>query len=145
MAEKREIRILMVEDTEEHALLVRDALEEGRLKHRLFVVETGEEALDFLYNRGNYADEGEYPKPDIILLDLRLPGMDGREVLKQIKREERLKDIPVNVLTVSKEEGDIVKAYQEGADSYTLKSVAFAPPAGRTTALLDAIVALTAK
>ncbi len=141
MAKEKEINILLVEDTEEHALLVKRALEDGMLRPRLFWVHDGEEALDFLYHRADYADEKEYPRPDVILLDLRLPGISGIEVLEQIKREEKLKDIPVAVMTVSDEKGDILRTYQAGARGYVLKSAALADKAS-ARGILDAIVSL---
>ena len=141
MAKEKEINILLVEDTEEHALLIKRGLEDGMLKPRLFWVQDGEEALDFLYNRADYADEKEYPRPDVILLDLRLPGISGIEVLEQIKREEKLKDIPVSVMTVSDEDEDILRSYRAGARGYVLKSATLADKAS-AQAILDAIVAL---
>ena len=125
MTLQREPNILLVEDTEEHVLLIRRALEEGRLRQRLFVVRDGQAALDFLYNRGDYADIEANPKPDLILLDLKLPKVSGLEVLEQIKGEERLRDIPVVVLTASDEAKDIVRSYLVGAESYVTKSVLF--------------------
>jgi CheY-like chemotaxis protein len=142
MAKEKEINILLVEDTEEHAQLIGRMLQDGRLRHRLFLVRDGETALDFLFNRGDYADEREYPRPDVILLDLRLPGLSGIEVLEQIKKEEKLKDIPVAVLTVSDEDEDILRSYQAGARSYLLKSVGLIPKAAEGQRILDAIVSL---
>jgi len=141
MAKEKELNILLVEDTEEHALLIKRALEDGMLKPRLFWVHDGEEALDFLYNRADYADEKEYPRPDLILLDLRLPGISGIEVLEQIKKEEKLKDIPVTVLTVSDEDEDILRCYQAGARGHVLKSAALADKAS-AQGILDTIVLL---
>ena len=142
MVEEKEINILLVEDTEEHAQLIERMLQDGRLRHRLFLVGDGETALDFLFNRGDYADQRKYPRPDVILLDLRLPGLSGIEVLEQIKGEERLKDIPVAVLTVSDEDEDILRSYQAGARSYLLKSVGLIPKAAGGQRILDAIVSL---
>lgn len=140
--EEKEIKILLVEDLEEDVLIIRIALERSRLRNRVFVASDGEEALDFLYNRGDYADEKKYPKPGIILLDLRLPKLDGIEVLEQIKREEEFKDIPVIVLTASERDEDIIKAYEEGAESYILKSAFFVQKTGKVEELLDAIISL---
>ena len=95
MTEERETNILLVEDTEEHAVLMRRALEKGKLKSRLSWITDGKAALDFLHNRGVYADGEANPRPDLILLDLKLPKVSGQEVLEQIKSEERLRDIPV--------------------------------------------------
>lgn len=141
MAKEKEINILLVEDTEEHVLIIKRALEDGMLRNRLFPVHDGEEALDFLHHRAGYADESKYPLPDVILLDLRLPGISGVEVLEQIKKEEKLKDIPVAVMTVSDEDKDIRRCYQLGARSYVLKSAALADKAS-AQGLLDTIVSL---
>ncbi len=147
MKEKeKEIKILLVEDLEEHVLIVENALEGSKLRNRLFVTRDGEEALDFLYKRGKYADT-DYPKPDVILLDLRLPKIDGIEVLKKIKEEEGLKDIPVVVLTSSDREDDIIKSYEGDVKSYLLKSVllksVLIQKTGKMRELLDAILSLT--
>jgi len=139
---EKEIKILLVEDLEEHVLIIRTVLERSRLRNRVFVASDGEAALDFLYNRGDYADEKKYPKPDIILLDLRLPKLDGIEVLEQIKQEEELKDIPVVVLTSSARDDDIIKTYEEGVKSYILKSAFIVQKRGKMEGLLDAIISL---
>lgn len=140
--EEKEIKILLVEDLEEHVLIIRTVLERSRLRNRVFVASDGEAALDFLYNRGDYADKKKYPKPDIILLDLRLPKLDGIEVLEQIKQEEELKDIPVVVLTSSARDDDIIKTYEEGVKSYILKSAFIVQKRGKMEGLLDAIISL---
>lgn len=137
--EEKEIKILLVEDLEEDILIVERALEKSELRNRLFVARDGEEALDFLYNRGDYASKEEYPKPDVILLDLRLPKLDGIEVLKRIKSEEELKDIPVVVLTSSDRDVDIIKTYEEGVKGYIVKS-AFIQKTAKMEGLLDAII-----
>jgi len=142
MTEKRETNILLVEDTEGHAVLMRRALERGRLKPRLFWVKDGQAALDFLYNRGDYADREANPKPDLILLDLKLPKVSGLEILKQIKGEERLREIPVVILTASDEGKDIIRSYQGGADSYFTKSVLFLNKGADPTAILDTVMAM---
>lgn len=138
---EKEIKILLVEDLEEHVLIIENALEGSKLRNRLFVTRDGEEALDFLYNRGKYADN-DYPKPDVILLDLRLPKLDGIELLKIIRHEEKLKDIPVVALTASERDEDIIKTHEEGVKSYLLKS-AFIQKTGKMEGLLDAILSLT--
>ncbi len=140
--EEREIKILLVEDLEEHVLIIRKTLEGSRLRNSVFVASDGEEALDFLYNRGDYADEKKYPKPDLILLDLRLPKLDGIAVLEQIKHEEGIKDIPVVVLTSSDRDDDIIKTYEEGVKSYILKSALIVQKRGKMEGLLDAIISL---
>ena len=142
MTTPREINILMVEDTEEHAVLIRRALERGKLKPRLSWITDGKMALDFLHNRGVYADRQANPRPDLIFLDLKLPKVSGLEVLEQIKSEEGLRDIPVAVLTVSDEGRDIIRSYQLGADSYFTKSVLFLNKGEGPTAILDTVMAM---
>jgi two-component system response regulator len=142
MTTPRKINILLVEDTEEHGVLIRRALERGKLKPRLSWTKDGKAALDFLYNRGVYADKEANPRPDLILLDLKLPKVSGLEVLEQIKGDENLKEIPVVVLTVSDEGKDIISSYQLGADSYFTKSVLFLNKGANSTAILDAAIGI---
>jgi len=142
MTTQRETNILLVEDTEEHAVLMKRALEDGKLKPRLFWITDGKAALDFLYNRGDYTDIEANPKPDIILLDLKLPKVHGLKVLEQIKGEEGLKDIPVVVLTASDEGRDIIRSYQEGAESYFTKSVLFLNKGADPTVILDTLMTI---
>ena len=142
MNRQREPNILLVEDTEEHAVLMKRALEDGQLKPRLFLVTDGKAALDFLHSRGDYADREANPLPDLILLDLKLPKVNGLEVLEQIMKEENLKDIPVVVLTASDEEKDIIAAYQDGVKSYFTKSALFLNRETDATMLLDTIMTM---
>lgn len=142
MIMQRELKILMVEDTEEHGMLMKRALGRGKLKPRLFWIKDGKAALDFLYNRGNYIDREVNPKPDLILLDLKLPKVSGLEILEQIKGEKRLRDIPVAVLTASDEGNDIIRSYQGGAVSYFTKSTLFLNKGADATVILDTIMAM---
>ena len=142
MTEERETNILLVEDTEEHAVLMRRALEKGKLKPRLFWITDGKAALDFLHNRGVYANREANPRPDLILLDLKLPKVSGLEVLKHIKGDEKLREIPVVILTASDEGKDIIRSYQGGADSYFTKSVLFLNNGADPTAILEAAMAM---
>jgi len=143
MTIQRETNILLVEDTEEHAVLIRRALENGKLlKPQIFLITDGKAALDFLHNLGDYADREANPKPDIILLDLKLPKVSGLEILEQIKGEERLRDIPVVVLTASDEGKDIIRSYQGGAESYFTKSVLFLNKGADPVAILDTVMAM---
>ena len=142
MIRQREINVLLVEDTEEHAVLMRRALEKGRLKPRLSWIKDGQAALDFLHNRGAYADRKANPRPDIILLDLKLPKVSGLEILKHIKDDEKLRDIPVVILTASDEGKDIIRSYQGGAVSYFTKSVLFLNKGADATAILDTVIAM---
>jgi two-component system response regulator len=137
---QREMNILLVEDTEEHAVLIGRALENGEFKPRLVVIKDGRSALDFLHHRGDYADSKANPRPDIILLDLKLPKLHGLQVLKHIKDEEKLRDIPVVVITSSDEGKDIIRSYQGGADSYFTKSVLFLNKGADAKTILDTVL-----
>jgi two-component system, response regulator len=138
----REITILLVEDTEAHAVLIKRALGKGRMNPRLSWVKDGKAALDFLYNRGVYADQNSNPRPDLILLDLKLPKVSGLDVLKHIKGDENLREIPVVILTASDEGRDIIKSYQGGANSYFTKSVLFLNKGADPTAILNTVMAM---
>ena len=117
-------RILMVEDDPKDVELSLTALEEYNLANEVVVVGDGEQALDYLYYRGKFQSRsGE--NPAVMLLDLKLPKVDGLEVLKQIKADEKLKLIPVVVLTSSKEEKDMVASYKLGVNAYVVKPVDF--------------------
>jgi CheY-like chemotaxis protein len=142
MTGSRKINVLLVEDTEEHAVLMRRALERGKLTPVLYWIQDGKAALDFLYNRGVYTVTKDYPRPDVILLDLKLPKVSGLEILAQIKGDETLKHIPVVILTASDEGKDIIKSYQEGADSFFTKSVLFLNKGAGPTSILDAVMAM---
>lgn len=119
------LNILLVEDNEDHAELVQRSFEENRVANRIYWVKDGEEALDFLFHREGYADSTLSPRPNLILLDLRLPKVDGIEVLVTIKGDETLKVIPVVVLTSSESERDICKVYDCHANSYLVKPIDF--------------------
>jgi two-component system response regulator len=140
--DKKELKILIVEDQEEHVLIIKNALEKSERAQRIWVCRDGEEALDFLYNRGAFAAKEGYPKPDVILLDLRLPKVDGLEVLKQIKADEQLKDIAVIVLTASERGEDILEAYKDDVQSYMLKSAFIVSKTGKMEGLLDALLSI---
>jgi CheY-like chemotaxis protein len=117
-------RILMVEDDAKDVELSLTALEDYNLVNEVVVAHDGEEALDYLYCRGAYQTRGG-ENPAVILLDLKLPKVDGLEVLKQIKSDDKLKLIPVVVLTSSKEEKDMVASYKLGVNAYVVKPVDF--------------------
>lgn len=114
------IDILLVEDSDADIRLTIEALKESKVSNRLHIVRDGEEAMEFLRRRGEYADA---PFPDLILLDLNLPRKDGREVLAEIKSDHELKQIPVVILTTSKAEEDVLKAYRLHANCYVTKPV----------------------
>ena len=119
------IHILMAEDDADDRMLVVEAFEEKRVANSLAFVEDGEELLDYLNRRGKYGDAEKFPRPDIILLDLNMPRMDGREALKIIKGDPKLRGIPVIVLTTSQTEQDILMSYDLGASSFITKPVTF--------------------
>jgi two-component system response regulator len=119
----RPVEVLLIEDNPGDADLVREGLEEGALRNVLHVVGDGEEAMAFLRQQGKYKDVRH---PDLILLDLNLPRKDGREVLAEIKADDKLRRIPVVVLTSSQAEHDIVKSYQLHANCYIPKPIGFA-------------------
>ena len=118
----RYIEILLVEDSPSDALLTREALNTSKLLNKLHVVENGVDAIAFLRRERPFASE---PRPDLILLDLNLPKMDGREVLREIKKDDDLRAIPVVVLTSSDAEEDILKSYNLHANCYITKPVEF--------------------
>lgn len=124
--EHGETDVLLVEDNPDHAELTLKALKDGNLLNEIVWVKDGEEALDFLYHRGRYADATKAPRPGLILLDLRLPKVDGHEVLRQIKGDEDLRSIPVVMLTTSEREDEISQSYKAGANSFVSKPVRFA-------------------
>lgn len=125
MVKGEPIIILLVEDDPAHAEIVRRNLEDFRVANRIVHVTDGQAALDYLFRQNGYADAVASPEPNMVLLDLRLPKVDGLEVLRRIKADDRLKLIPVVVLTTSAAESDIVSAYSHGADSYLVKPVDF--------------------
>ncbi|HUS76221.1 MAG TPA: response regulator [Methanothrix sp.] len=112
--------VLLVEDDETHAMLIMRSFEEMDVE-KIQWVSDGQQAMDYLQHRGKYADNEKSSPPDVILLDLRLPKLNGHEVLKQIKSLEELRTIPVVILTTSKNEYDISKAYMNYANSYLVK------------------------
>jgi CheY-like chemotaxis protein len=117
--------ILVVEDDPAHIEIIRRNFEASRLANRLISVEDGQAALDYLHRKGQYDDEAKFPMPNLILLDLRLPKIDGLEVLKTIKSDQKLSIIPVVILTTSSAEADMVKAYELKVNSYLVKPVDF--------------------
>lgn len=119
------LNILLVEDEEAHAELTKRAIRKAGNANRIDIVPDGEKALDYLFNRDEFADKGDYPIPGLVLLDIKLPGIDGIEVLKIIKEHPELKKIPVIMLTTSEREEDISEAYQYHANSYLTKPVGF--------------------
>jgi CheY-like chemotaxis protein len=121
-AEVRPIEILLVEDSPSDAEFTVEALKEAKVRNHLSVVEDGVQALDFLRRQNGYA---QAPRPDLIMLDLNLPRKDGREVLAELKADNNLQTIPVVVLTTSRAEQDVLRAYQLHANCYITKPVDF--------------------
>jgi len=120
------ITILICDDDEDDRLLTQQALEDAHISNALRFVEDGEQCLDYLNQRGQYSGElGLAPRPGLILLDLNMPKMDGRDVLKKIKADENLRDIPVVVLSTSSLDEDIARSYQMGVNSFITKPVTF--------------------
>jgi CheY-like chemotaxis protein len=117
--------LLLVEDNRMDVELTLDAFHEAKLLNTIHVASNGQEALDYLFGRGPYSDRNIFPIPNLVLLDLKLPGIDGFEVLQQIKSTPILKRLPVVILTSSKEEGDRALSYDRGANSYLVKPVSF--------------------
>ena len=115
--------ILLVEDSPEDFETTERAFRKSGLRNPIFRCSDGDEALDYLHRRGQYADPAKSPRPGVILLDLNLPGTDGREVLSEIKADPGLKQIPVVVLTTSRDERDVDACYKAGASSYIQKPV----------------------
>ena len=127
------ITILICDDDEDDRMLTQQALQDAHVSNSIRFVVDGEQLLDYLYQRGEYAGEtGKAPRPGLILLDLNMPKMNGREALKIIKGDKSLHDIPVVVLSTSRLDEDIVRSYQLGVNSFITKPVTF-------TGLVDAM------
>ncbi len=120
----RPLTILLADDDEEDRELARDALQDSRLANEMKCVVDGQDLLDYLRHQGRWTEE-ESPRPGIILLDLNMPKMDGREALAEIKADESLRRIPVVVLTTSKDEADVLSTYDLGVSSFITKPVTF--------------------
>jgi two-component system response regulator len=127
--------VLLVEDNPDHEELIRRAFAEREPPVSLAVARHGEEALDYLYRRGEYQDPGKSPRPRLILLDLRLPRVDGLEVLGEIKSSPALRATPVVVLTTSDSDHDVARAYSQHANSYLVKPAEFS----RIRELIDSV------
>jgi two-component system response regulator len=117
--------ILLVEDNPSDIELTKRALQKSRVINELVVVEDGQEALDYLFAAGAHADRVDAPLPTVVLLDLKLPKIDGLEVLRRIRADERTRRMPIVVLTSSKEENDVAASYDLGVNSYIRKPVDF--------------------
>ena len=121
----RPITILMADDDADDRMMAKEALEECRLANDLRFVENGVELLAYLRRQGPYGDPGAAPRPGLILLDLNMPKMDGREAIREIKLDPSLRRIPIVVMTTSRAEEDIYRTYELGVSSYVAKPVTF--------------------
>lgn len=120
------VTILVCDDDEDDRKLTEQALRDARVSNRVLFVEDGEQLLDYLYQRGDFSGEtGNAPRPGLILLDLNMPKIDGRDALKVIKGDAALRDIPIVVLTTSRLDEDIVRSYRLGVNSFMTKPVTF--------------------
>lgn len=117
-----EYPILLVENNQDDIVITKRAMAKGRIRNKMYIVHDGEEAIDFFRKRGKYKNA---PTPTLVLLDLKMPRLDGFEVLKEVKSDENLKSIPIIVLTSSERDKDIDLAYKLGCNSYIMKSVNF--------------------
>lgn len=117
--------ILMADDDPDDCLLVADALQETGREHRLIIVRNGEELVDYLKQEGEYAENRKAPRPELILLDLKMPRKDGSEALREIKSDPQLRQIPVVAFTTSTAPDDIRTTYDLGVNSYVTKPVTF--------------------
>lgn len=125
MSYKETVVILLAEDDPDDRLLTMRALERSRLMNRIYSVQDGEELMDYLHRRGDYAAPESSPRPGLILLDLNMPRKDGREALEEIKQDPVLRRIPVVVLTTSEAEQDILASYNLGVNAFVTKPVTF--------------------
>ncbi|HET7184334.1 MAG TPA: response regulator [Terriglobales bacterium] len=119
------VRILLAEDDDDDFYLTDRALKENRLRNEISRVKDGEELMEYLRHEGKFAGSNGFPAPSLILLDLNMPRKDGREALKEIKSDPKLRHIPVVVLTTSRAEEDVVRSYQLGVNSFITKPVTF--------------------
>ena len=119
------LNILYIEDDPAHAEISKRNLQKSRIINKLIHLDDGQKAIDYLFHKGEYIDMIKNPKPHIILMDLRLPKVDGLEIIEKIKKEERLKSIPIVVLTTSAAERDIQMAYNLNVNSYLVKPLDF--------------------
>ena len=118
--------VLMAEDNEHDIIAARRAWKKNNIANPLFVVNNGEECLDFLHRRGKYSDQETSPRPGVLLLDLNMPRMDGLTTLKNIREDKKFKHLPVVILTTSKQDEDRCQSYELGVNAYIVKPVGFA-------------------
>ncbi len=121
--EKRPAVILLVEDNPADQEITRRALEDAKVNNELHVVNDGVEAMEYLRREGKYSDSADSPRPDLLLLDINMPKMDGKQVLDRVKSDEKLRTIPVIMLTTSSHERDVIESYNLGVNAYIAKPV----------------------
>lgn len=119
----RTANVLLAEDNEPDQRMVRRGFSRAKLSVNLFIVEDGEECLDYLYNRGKYHDDQAYPYPDLLLLDINMPKINGFEVLRQIRADDKQRALPIVILTTSDQERDVLTSYNSGTNAYITKPV----------------------
>ena len=117
------LHLLLVEDNPDHAELIRRQLEQFPLGTRLHHVEDGEAALDYIFGKGNFSDRSRFPAPDVVLLDLRLPRVDGLEVLRLVKTQPQFEKLPIVVLTSSDAENDVARSFELHTDGFLTKPI----------------------
>lgn len=121
----KEATILIAEDDASHRLLIRKSLEDHGIKNIIMEVEDGQQAIDYIYGHEVYADRKKYPLPDLILLDIKMPKINGFEVLEKLKSDTKTKTIPIVMLTSSSSKEEIAMGYQQGANAYITKPIDF--------------------
>ncbi|MCE5299958.1 MAG: response regulator [Spirochaetia bacterium] len=136
MIEKEPLKILLVEDNRAHANLTMIGLKQSRVENIVYIADDGEDAMDFLRHSGKHTPESISPRPDLVLLDLRLPKINGLELLEEIRRDEKLKDLKVVILTTSDSENDKARAAELHAQDYLVKPDDYP----QFTALMDKVV-----
>ncbi|MCP4876884.1 MAG: response regulator [Gammaproteobacteria bacterium] len=119
------LKLLLVEDNDAHAEMVKRSFEQHKISNQIFHVDDGQKALDYIFCEGQYSDRSKYPRPNCILLDLRLPKVDGLEVLRRVKADESTRKTPVVILTTSAADRDIAQSYEYHANSYVVKPMDF--------------------
>ena len=117
------VQVLLIEDNDDHAELITRQLADHRIANRIFRLSDGQEALDYMFNKGKFSNSASKTQPHVVFLDLRLPKVDGLEVLRLMKESEELRKIPVVILTTSEAERDVARAYHYHANSYVVKPV----------------------
>lgn len=125
MNNKQPFVVLMAEDNEDDIIATQRAWKKNRILNPLYIVNDGEECLDYLFQRGKYQEPGRAPRPGILLLDIKMPKMNGLEVLKRLRESKEYQFLPVVILTTSRAEEDLVKGYQLGVNAYIVKPIGF--------------------